>query len=550
MHTKRLLFFLLCCFFGQTLIVHGQVLDMKQGEVIVQFRDAESANKSASLIQVKYYQKYQVERVLFDKIGVYLLRFDESKHSMKSVLKELRRDRDISYAQSNHLVEARTTTPNDPFFSEQWYLQTVEAEDAWDITTGGKDINGRDIVLAVMDNGFDIEHEDLAPNLWINEDEIPDDGIDNDSNGFADDYFGWNFRFNNDSHGTNSGSMIHGTNVAGIAGARGDNDLGISGTTWDVKLMFLSGLNSEAEIIEAYRYISETRQRYNETDGQEGAYVVASTISLGIRGAFSDDHPIWCNLYDVLGENGVLNVCATDNLDVDVDVDGDMPTTCTSEYMIAVTNTDRFNSKTSPAAYGAISIDIGAPGVDNITTNPDNNYSFVTGTSVSAPIVGGAIALLYSAPCQMFADQATSNPSSLALSMRSIVYGGADRNPSLEGIVAEAGVLNLFGSMKALDVSCSEAPMGSENTLKVIKNPVMRSGEDIQVEYTAQVEGNIFIRVFDEKGALVIERSVNRSFFGPNLVTLPSNNMLSTGVYIVSMSLPNNESLTEKVVLY
>ena len=167
-----------------------------------------------------------------------------------------------------------------------------------------------------------------------------------------------------------------------------------------------------------------------------------------------------------------------------------------------------------------------------------NNYGFVTGTSVSAPIVGGAIALLYSAPCQMLSDRALSDPSEVALSMKSIVYGGVERNSSLEGIVAESGVINLIGSMQALDVSCNRASGQSGNLLNVIKNPVQRTGEDIEIEYIAAVEGEIFIRIFDEKGALVMERRVNRSFFGSNFISLPTNDRLSTGVYIVSMTLP------------
>ncbi len=528
----------------------GQQSEYTPGQVIVQFKQSIQTEQKAQSIGAKYNNKYSVNRALFQDMGVYLLEFDAKEYSLDGVIEELGRDRDIQYAQANSTVKPRTTEPDDPFYSEQWYLENIAAPAAWDITTGGTDINGREIVIAVMDRGFDIEHEDIKQNVWVNEDEIPDDGIDNDGNLFIDDYYGWNFEFRSDSHGLSSGTMIHGTNVVGIAAARGDNDTGISGAVWDVKILFMSGLRSEAEIIEAYRYIADTRRRYNETNGEEGAYIVTATMSLGITGAMSADHPVWCNLYDEVGEQGVLSVCATDNLDVDVDVEGDMPTTCTSEYMIAVTNTDRSNRKTSPAAYGSRSIDIGAPGVDNISTSPNDNYNLVTGTSVSAPLVGGTIALLYSAPCQRLADQALVNPADLALTMKNIVYGGVETNPDLEGIVAEGGVLNILGSMEALDISCAGTGANNGSSISVVENPIQQATDNITVDYIAQLEGEIYIRLFDTKGALIYEERVNRSFFGANRIVINIANTLGAGLYFVSLDLPGNESVTEKVVIY
>lgn len=546
-------FYSLCLFLLFVMIspfsMHGQRLDYAQGQVIVQFKQSIKSNQKASAVTAKYNNKYSVNRALFPEMGVYLLEFDPTQHTLHGVIDELNQDRDVQHAQINSLVEPRATTPDDPFYAEQWYLENIGAPESWDITTGGDDINGREIVLAVMDRGFDIEHEDLKQNVWINQDEIPGDGIDNDGNEYIDDYNGWNFESRSDVHGTSSGTMIHGTNVAGIAGARGDNDTGISGVLWNVKVLYMSGLRSEAEIIEAYRYISDTRKRYNQTNGQEGAYIVATTISLGIRGANPSDHPIWCNLYDVVGQQGVLSVCATDNLDADVDIEGDMPTTCTSEYMIAVTNTDSGDRKTSPAAYGSRSIDLGAPGVDNLTTSPGDTYNLVTGTSVSAPLVGGALALLYSAPCKILADQALVNPAELALSMKNIIFGGVKKNADLEGVVSQAGVLNILGSMEALDVSCRGESVNG-NSLNIVSNLVQQSSEDIVVDYLAEVDGDLFIRLFDTKGAMIYERKVSRSFFGENRIFINTANNFSSGIYFLSLVLPGNESITEKVVIY
>ena len=535
--------------FISPLTLGAQQLDYVPGQVIVQFDQKINSAQRASTIAAKYNNKYQVNKVLFQGLGIYLLEFDPNLHALDNVLAELIRDRDVLYVQSNNLVEQRTTEPDDPYFNEQWYLETIQAAEAWDITTGGKDINGREIVIAVMDRGFDIDHEDLAPNLWVNEDEIPDDGIDNDNNNFVDDYYGWNFELNSDTPGNSIGTTRHGTNVAGIAAARGDNDTGISGAVWDVKILFMSGLRNAAQIINAYAYIEQTRRRYNETNGQEGAYIVATTISLGITGAFAADNEAWCGVYDEVGQQGVLNVCATDNLDADVDIEGDMPSTCTSEFLISVTNTDQNNRKTSPAAYGSRSIDIGAPGVENVTTDPNDNYVEVTGTSVSAPLVGGAIALLYSAPCQTLADQALVNPADLALNMRNIVFGGVEKNASLEGLVSQAGVLNILGSMEVLNVTCGGGGL-DQSTINLQKNPVQLATEDIIVNYSAPVDGEIFIRIFDLKGAMVYESEVDRSFFGNNRLLISTANNLTTGIYFISLSLPGNESVTEKLLVY
>lgn len=548
MHLNTLHFITLCMIFILPTCVTGQELDYRQGEVIVQFKQYTQAKKVAQGFQTKYYDKYRVTKELYPEIELHLLRFDESQFSMDEILQELKNDNEVLHVQANYLAEPRTT-PNDGLFSDQWYLTSVQAEEAWNITTGGNDINGREIVLAVLDNGFDVDHQDLAPNLWLNTDEIPDDGIDNDGNGFTDDYEGWNFSSNNDTHGTTTGAMLHGTTVAGVAGARGNNQFGVSGAIWDVKLMFLSGLVTEAEIIEALRYLADTRDRYNKSNGQEGAYIVVSSMSIGIRAAFANDHPIWCNLYDTVGNTGILNVCATDNLNADVDIAGDMPTTCTSDYMIAVTNTDRFNTKVPSAAFGALSIDIGAPGVDNLTTAPNDNYSFELGTSVATPIVAGTVALLYSAPCAMLADQALSNPSGLALNMKGLIYDGIDRDPSLNQITSQGGVINMAGSMEALNLACN-GQSTNENMLDVIKNPIAQFGEDIIIDYIAQADGEVLIQLFNVKGSLMIERKVERSFFGVNRISLSTYNGLAPGIYIVSLTLPGNESISEKVVVY
>ena len=182
----------------------GQQLDYAPGEVIVQFKETNKTIAQSNTFVSKYYNKYSVNKALFSDMGIYLLKFDSNEYSLDEVISELNRDRDVLYAQINSLVSPRTTIPDDPLFVDQWYLEEIAAPEAWNITTGGTDINGREIVLAVMDRGFDINHADLRDNVWTNQGEIPDDGIDNDGNQFVDDYFGWNFELNSDTHGSST----------------------------------------------------------------------------------------------------------------------------------------------------------------------------------------------------------------------------------------------------------------------------------------------------------------------------------------------------------
>ncbi|MEL6926878.1 MAG: S8 family serine peptidase, partial [Bacteroidota bacterium] len=284
---------------------------------------------------------------------------DEAK-----LLQSLQRHPAVLHAQYNQRVQPRKTFPNDERYFEQWHMDIINAPDIWDFTTGGLTPNGDTIVIAMLDGGFDAFHEDLIDNIWRNHGEIPNDGIDNDNNGYVDDIDGWNVKDNSNDHTARVpiNSISHGTATAGIAGARGDNRIGLAGVNWNVKLMLLSGTEFEDEIVEAYLYAYEQRKLYNETNCQQGAYVVVTNFSLGIDDAFAADSPIWCGVYNILGEEGILSIGATTNRNVNVDIVGDMPTTCASEFLLSVTSTDQADAKADRAGVGERSIDLGAPG--------------------------------------------------------------------------------------------------------------------------------------------------------------------------------------------
>ena len=192
------------------------------------------------------------------------------------------------------------------------------------------------------------------------------------------------------------------------------------------------------------------RARYNETNGEEGAFIVATNSSFGVDYGDPNDYPIWCSMYDEMGNVGILSCGAGPNLNVNVDVVGDVPSTCPGDYLIGITNTTSDDVKYGGAGYGINNIDIGAPGTAIYSTTPNNNYSNMTGTSMATPQVTGTIALMYAALPEEMMQLCKSDPAYFSLIVRYHLLNGADHLPSLEGLVAEARRLNAYGAIESI----------------------------------------------------------------------------------------------------
>jgi len=403
--------------------------------------------------------------ILSQPMNIYRLYFDGSGVQEDMLLKALRNDRDISLAQFNHYVEKRETFPNDPQTGSQWHHKNtgqlngtvgsdIKSELAWDITTGGVTALGDTIVVCVIEGG-NLNHPDLIENAWVNHGEVPDNGIDDDENGYVDDYLGWDV--NSESDGGNVLIGDHGTAVMGMIGAKGDNNLGVVGANWNVKIMSVAGenLGDEASVIAAYAYPLVQRKLYNETEGEIGAFVVATNASWGIDNGNPNDVPLWSAYYDTLGTYGILNCGATANNDVDIDVVGDIPTAAESDYMISVTATN-VNDVRTFSAFGATTIDLGAPGENVFTTSGSSGYGGTSGTSFASPLTAGVIALLYSVPCESFAELVKTNPQLGADYVRYSLFEGVDIVPNLVGQTVTGGRLNAFNSLSLMESQCGE----------------------------------------------------------------------------------------------
>ena len=369
-------------------------------------------------------------------------------------LPKFQSDPSVRIAQYNHNnVQRRSLIPNDTYFSAQWNMLNtshigadIDATDAWQVNHSAVTQTGDTIVIAVIDGTFDIYHEDL--NFFVNKNEIPNNGRDDDGNGYIDDYHGWNVFMNNDS--VYDLLDNHGTHVAGIAAAIGDNNKGVAGVCWGAKILAVDGSSTlESDVVKAYDYVIEMRRLYDQTSGAKGAFIVATNSSFGVDRGQPVDYPVWCALYDSMGHYGILSACATANNNYNIDQVGDIPTTCPSRWMIAVTNTTQTDIRNPGAAYGAANVDIGAPGTNIESTYPGNSYGGLTGTSMSTPHIAGAIAAMIANACPRLIQDYFAYPDSIALILRDYMFGSVDPLSTLAHVTTSGGRLNLYHAYQA-----------------------------------------------------------------------------------------------------
>ncbi len=400
----------------------------------------------------------KVKRKVSDYMNIWLFSYDPDNVDKYALLRKVREHRGTELAQFEHRLERRLT-PNDPMFTspDKWpYVNDgsnggvvdadTDADLAWDITTGGTTSTGDTIVVAVIDGGVQVDHEDL--NIFKNEPEVNGTaGVDDDGNGYVDDVNGWD-AYNSDGTIPSDG---HGTHVSGTVGGIGDNNTGFVGVNWDVQVLPIAGSSTnESTVVSAYDYAVKMRDLYDSTNGNKGAFVVATNSSFGVDGGDPSNFPVWCAMYDTLGNYGITNAVAGPNNDVNIDSVGDVPGACPSPHTICLTNTQNDDSRAN-AGYGEINVDLGAPGTDILSTYPTNSYNNLSGTSMATPHVAGTIGLLYSVDCPELMTLTDNDPDSASLLIKEAIMEGVDTISSMQDTITRSkGRLNIHKALLEL----------------------------------------------------------------------------------------------------
>ena len=315
---------------------------------------------------------------------IYLLRF--SPDAPLEVLKATyQQDPLVEAVEYNYLrpTLADPVVPNDPKYPEQWSLPLMKLPQAWAIEKGD-----RSVVIAIIDSGIDYRHNDLAPKAWINPREIPENGLDDDGNGYIDDVYGWDFTdapniqaegdyLEGDNEPIDESG--HGTHVAGIAGAMPDNGIGIAGVAWECPLMAIrAGLSLGG------------RSRMQDDDSASAIVYAADNGASVINMSWGSERRSFViqDAIDYAYARGTVLVAAAGNSQKPAAI---FP--AAYRKVIAVASTEQNQQRFYQSNFGA-SVDIGAPGNVILSTQIDNRYRLLTGTSMASPHVAGVAALL------------------------------------------------------------------------------------------------------------------------------------------------------------
>ena len=315
---------------------------------------------------------------------IYLLRFspDAPLEALKTAYQQHPLVEAVEY---NYLrpTLADPIIPNDPKYPEQWNLPLMNLPQAWAVEKGD-----RSVVIAIIDSGIDYRHEDLAPKAWINPREIPENGLDDDGNGYTDDVYGWDFTdapnlqaegdyLEGDNEPIDESG--HGTHVAGIAGAMPDNGIGIAGVAWQCPLMAIrAGLSLGGS------------SRMQDDDSASAIVYAADNGASVINMSWGSERRSFViqDAIDYAYAHGAVLVAAAGNSQKPAAI---FP--AAYRKVIAVASTEQHQQRFYQSNFGA-SIDIGAPGNVILSTQIDNRYRRLTGTSMASPHVAGVAALL------------------------------------------------------------------------------------------------------------------------------------------------------------
>lgn len=496
----------------------------------------------------------------------------------KNVANELMKDSMVEWAEPR-MKYKKSVIPNDTYFQDQWYINSnsnkhINVINAWDITTGSEEI-----VIAVLDDGLKLDHEDIKGNIWNNKSEIPNNGIDDDDNGFEDDMNGWNFYDNNNNVSPYivpndiDKSDLHGTHVAGIISAMGNNSKGVSGIAWKSKIMPLKVFYGDDCIGLEEAIIYATRNGADIINMSLGSETFSNYLKSVIQNA---------------SDSGVICVSAAGN-----DNKNFIDYPARFSNCLAVAATDQNDKKCDFSNYG-YDIDISAPGdyILSLSAMSNNDYIYMAGTSMATPIISGTCALILSVnPSLNFEkiknilQKSSDNIDVLNLFYRNKLGSGrvnvneAIRSalmPQLNSFYVkkkdnnEIYVYWNFSKPNTLDLSY-KLKISSKNDLNSLENPIITQNSSItiplelekevtyycylQAESTKyNIKTDIFksdpIYISDDKKDIDTDINYtedNTISYNNELEMFIPKNTFNTNVYINILNLSNN--LTDTIVI-
>ena len=442
---------------AQAILSQAAKGNYKEGELLVKFKSnivTASSQKVHQAVGGSVVKKYNIVP------NLELVKLPKDV-SVQEAIQNYMLDPNVEYAEPNYR-RCLAKIPNDTYFRNQWALHNegtyangtpnadIDAPEAWEISTGNDNITGNNnIIVAVLDSGIDYNHPDLVGNIWKNQGETNCfDDVDNDGNGYKDDCSGWDFANDDNDPMDDEG---HGTHVAGVIGARGDNNLGIAGIMWRVQLMPVKIFNPDTELtgsctsVYASDVVAGIRYAANN-----GAKVINASIN-GEGYCISE-----FNAINEANTKGVLFVAAagnggTDDIGDNNDLMPHYPSSYDLPNIISVAATDQDDRRVPFSNYGPNTVHVAAPGVYTFSTVPSGliqggygYLEFFAGTSMAAPHVSGLAGLLFS-----YYD-GTNNTSLNNLQIREIILRSVDMKPTLDGWIKTGGRINARSALSYL----------------------------------------------------------------------------------------------------
>lgn len=415
--------------------------EYKKNQLLVRFYEQVKATDASSILENN---GCKVERSYGLVSNLHLITVTDGS-DLKVKAKSLENYREVIYAEPNHIFHATQNIPNDAGFGGLYGMNNtgqnggtidadIDAPEAWDIATGSSTI-----VVGIIDSGLDYDHPDLVDNMWVNTGEIPNNGVDDDGNGYIDDIHGWDWAYGDSDPSDYDG---HGTHCAGTVGAVGNNSIGVSGVCWTVKLMALKFLDDQgsgysSDAISAIEYAVDNGATLTSNSWGGGSY------SSSLRTAILNSNMIFA----AAAGNGGPDYIGDDN-----DITPHYPSSYDCDNIIAVASIDRNNNIANSSNFGATSVDVGAYGVSILSTKPDNAtyisfgapgeglsptyYGIISGTSMATPQVAGLAALFYS-----------NSPSSNWIDVKNAILNNTTPVAALSGITVTGGCINAYNTL-------------------------------------------------------------------------------------------------------